>query len=98
MQGSNGMSSSLPGVVPMLLPKPQIYGSGAMPARKGKWSEEEEKLTKKLIKAFNEGLLQIPIGTTLRTFLADKLFWYVFFPLSQNFYSIELQIPSCSTN
>ena len=48
-----------PGFMPMLLSKPELVSSGAIPARKGKWSEEEEKLTKKLIKAFNDGLLQI---------------------------------------
>ena len=43
--------------------------------RKGKWSEEEEQLTKKLISAFNEGFLRIASGTTLRTFLSEMLFW-----------------------
>eukprot|EP01038_Epipyxis_sp_PR26KG_P009240 gene9240-12454_t len=41
--------------------------------RKGKWIEEEEILTKKLIEAFNEGYLKIPTGTTLRSFLSDVL-------------------------
>jgi len=44
--------------------------------RKGKWTEEEEQFTKALIHAFNEGYLTIPVGTTLRTFLSDKLNWY----------------------
>lgn len=43
--------------------------------RKGKWSEEEEILTKKLISAFYDGYLQIPVGTTLRSFLSEMLFW-----------------------
>ena len=43
--------------------------------RKGKWSEEEELFTKKLITAFYDGHLLVPIGTTLRTFLSEKLFW-----------------------
>ena len=43
--------------------------------RKGKWIEEEQ-FTKALIHAFNEGFLTIPVGTTLRTFLSDKLNWY----------------------
>ena len=43
--------------------------------RKGKWSEEEELLTKKLISAFYDGYLRIPVGTTLRTFLSEMLFW-----------------------
>ena len=43
--------------------------------RKGKWSEEEEALTKQLISSFNSGFLQVPIGTTLRTYLSERLFW-----------------------
>jgi hypothetical protein len=43
--------------------------------RKGKWTEEEEAFTKKLIEAFNDGLLKIPSGTTLRSFLSEKLCW-----------------------
>lgn len=43
--------------------------------RKGKWTDEEEAFTKALISAFNEGLLSIPIGTTLRSFLSEKLNW-----------------------
>ena len=45
--------------------------------RKGKWTEEEEAFTKKLIDAFNGGYLKIASGTTLRSFLAERLFWYV---------------------
>lgn len=45
--------------------------------RKGKWTEEEELYTKKLIDAFNTGYLRIGGGTTLRSFLAERLFWYV---------------------
>jgi hypothetical protein len=96
MQGSNDMPPGHPGFMPMLLSKPELVSSGAIPARKGKWSEEEEKLTKKLIKAFNDGLLQIPIGTTLRTFLAEKLFWLVFtFPLHK--FPIHLIFKRCSS-
>jgi hypothetical protein len=43
--------------------------------RKGKWTEEEEMYTKKLIDAFNSGYLKIASGTTLRSFLAERLFW-----------------------
>ena len=41
--------------------------------RKGKWTEEEEVYTKKLIEVFNAGYLIIPSGTTLRSFLSEKL-------------------------
>ena len=46
-------------------------------ARKGKWTEEEETYTMKLIEAFIAGVLPLPQGTTLRSFLSDKLCWYV---------------------
>jgi hypothetical protein len=45
--------------------------------RKGKWTEEEESYTKKLIDVFSSGYLRIATGTTLRSFLAERLFWYV---------------------
>ena len=51
---------------PMFMPR--LY-------RKGKWTQEEEDFTKALISAFNEGYLAIPIGTTLRSFLSEKLNW-----------------------
>jgi len=41
--------------------------------RKGKWTAEEEEFTSKIIYYFNNGILQLPEGTTLRTYLADKL-------------------------
>jgi hypothetical protein len=43
--------------------------------RKGKWTEEEETYTMKLIEAFIAGVLPLPQGTTLRSFLSDKLCW-----------------------
>lgn len=43
--------------------------------RKGKWTEEEEFYVKKLIDAFNGGYLKVPSGTTLRSFLAERLCW-----------------------
>lgn len=43
--------------------------------RKGKWLDEEEAYTKKLIEAFNAGYLNIPSGTTLRSFLSERLSW-----------------------
>ena len=42
-------------------------------ARSGKWFHEEEELCNELIIHFNEGLLDIEEGLTLRTFLADRL-------------------------
>ena len=52
---------------------PQAYSK--MSWRKGKWLDEEEAYTKKLIEAFNAGYLNIPSGTTLRSFLSERLSW-----------------------
>lgn len=52
-----------------------ITNPQVLAVRKGKWSEEEELLTKKLINAFYDGYLQVPVGTTLRSFLSEMLFW-----------------------
>lgn len=45
--------------------------------RKGKWTTEEEDYATKIISLFNRGLLPIGAGTTLRSYLSDKLHWYV---------------------
>ena len=45
--------------------------------RKGKWTTEEEDYANKIISLFNRGLLPIPAGTTLRTYLSETLHWYV---------------------
>eukprot|EP00629_Pelagomonadales_sp_RCC1024_P006396 CAMPEP_0119284110 /NCGR_PEP_ID=MMETSP1329-20130426/29756_1 /TAXON_ID=114041 /ORGANISM="Genus nov. species nov., Strain RCC1024" /LENGTH=244 /DNA_ID=CAMNT_0007284787 /DNA_START=133 /DNA_END=864 /DNA_ORIENTATION=- len=41
--------------------------------RKGKWTIEETEYTTKMIEHFNEGLLELPEGSTLRAYLAQKL-------------------------
>lgn len=41
--------------------------------RKGKWTLEEEEYTWRLVQHFNVGLLPIPEGTTLRSFLSSRL-------------------------
>ncbi|CAJ1946845.1 unnamed protein product [Cylindrotheca closterium] len=41
--------------------------------RKGKWTVEEEQYTAHIIKCFNDGLLTLPEGSTLRGYLADRL-------------------------
>ncbi len=43
--------------------------------RKGKWIEEEENYSMALITAFNDGILDIPEGITLRSFLSDRIQW-----------------------
>ena len=45
--------------------------------RKGKWTSEEEDYATKIISLFNRGLLPIGAGTTLRSYLSEKLHWYV---------------------
>eukprot|EP00598_Pedospumella_elongata_P011658 CAMPEP_0185011890 /NCGR_PEP_ID=MMETSP1098-20130426/98024_1 /TAXON_ID=89044 /ORGANISM="Spumella elongata, Strain CCAP 955/1" /LENGTH=694 /DNA_ID=CAMNT_0027540937 /DNA_START=216 /DNA_END=2300 /DNA_ORIENTATION=+ len=41
--------------------------------RKGKWTVEEENYANKIISLFNQGMLPVVAGTTLRTYLSDKL-------------------------
>ena len=41
--------------------------------RKGKWTPEEEEYAQAIISMFNRGLLPIPVGTTLRCYLSEKL-------------------------
>lgn len=60
--------------IPSRIIPPQSYSS-KLSWRKGKWLEEEEAYTKKLIDAFSAGYLNIPSGTTLRSFLSEKLCW-----------------------
>ena len=45
------------------------------PLRKGKWTPEEETYANKIISYFNKGLLSIESGTTLRSYLSEKLNW-----------------------
>mmetsp|Transcript_22665 Transcript_22665/g.33570 ORF Transcript_22665/g.33570 Transcript_22665/m.33570 type:complete len:591 (+) Transcript_22665:384-2156(+) len=41
--------------------------------RRGKWTVEEETYVARVIQDFNNGYLKAPAGTTLRTYLSDKL-------------------------
>jgi hypothetical protein len=41
--------------------------------RRGKWTVEEEAYVARVIQDFNSGFLDAPAGTTLRTYLSDKL-------------------------
>ncbi len=43
--------------------------------RKGKWTPEEEDYANRVITLFNQGLLNIAPGTTLRAYLSEKLQW-----------------------
>jgi hypothetical protein len=41
--------------------------------RRGKWTAEEESYVARVIQDFNSGFLDAPAGTTLRTYLSEKL-------------------------
>ena len=47
------------------------------PLRKGKWTPEEEIYAHYIIDNFNKGLISLSRGTTLRSYLSDKLNWSV---------------------
>ncbi len=52
------------------LPASSMKGSQL---RRGKWTVEEETYVARVIHDFNNGFLDAPAGTTLRTYLSDKL-------------------------
>ena len=45
--------------------------------RKGKWTPEEEAFTSRIIHDFTNGYLPLAPGTTLRSYLSEKLNWWV---------------------
>ncbi|KAL7532739.1 hypothetical protein ACHAWF_004227 [Thalassiosira exigua] len=47
--------------------------SNSSPLRRGKWTSEEEAYALAAIRDFNSGYLDAPPGTTLRTYLSEKL-------------------------
>jgi len=56
--------------------KQRGIGSGSSKSsslRRGKWTLEEEAYVARVIKDFNSGYLDAPAGTTLRTYLSEKL-------------------------
>lgn len=46
---------------------------GSTNLRRGKWTVEEEAYVARVIQDFNSGFLDAPAGTTLRTYLSEKL-------------------------
>jgi len=54
---------------------PMRTDSSDIELRKGKWTVEEENYANKIISLFNQGMLPVVAGTTLRTYLSDKLRW-----------------------
>ena len=82
------MPGAHPGVAvgyPMLYPLYNMEMKN-LNLRRGKWTEEEEAYTNKIIEAFNEGTLVLPgmEGVTLRAFLANKLLLVERFSLKPN--------------
>eukprot|EP01040_Poterioochromonas_malhamensis_P012751 gene12751-13967_t len=57
----------------MLLENEGNGGDNPIHLRRGKWSVEEENYANKIISLFNQGKLAILPGTTLRSFLSEKL-------------------------
>lgn len=47
--------------------------SGKPPLRRGKWTFQEEAYVSRIIHDFNQGLLPLTAGTTLRAYLSDTL-------------------------
>lgn len=62
---------------PAVLKDPQKIGSPKVKQgtalRRGKWTVEEEAYVARVIQDFNSGFLDAPAGTTLRTYLSEKL-------------------------
>jgi len=55
-------------------PPPYAFpNASTLPLRKGKWTAEEEAFTACIISQFSKGLLNLTCGTTLRSFLSEKL-------------------------
>mmetsp|Transcript_9930 Transcript_9930/g.12584 ORF Transcript_9930/g.12584 Transcript_9930/m.12584 type:complete len:663 (+) Transcript_9930:298-2286(+) len=67
--GGRPRSNSVP--FNFLSTKPNTSPKGQL--RRGKWTVEEEEYVARVIQDFNSGFLNAPPGTTLRTYLSDKL-------------------------
>jgi len=50
-----------------------VGSANIVPLRRGKWTVEEEEYVARVIRDFNSGYLNAPAGTTLRTYLSEKL-------------------------
>ena len=62
------LPSPVPSTSPTSVPSKNIND-----LRRGKWTAEEESYVARVIQDFNNGFLNAPAGTTLRTYLSDKL-------------------------
>mmetsp|Transcript_7534 Transcript_7534/g.10857 ORF Transcript_7534/g.10857 Transcript_7534/m.10857 type:complete len:110 (-) Transcript_7534:951-1280(-) len=52
---------------------PTTKAKPVRPLRRGKWTVEEEAYVARVIQDFNSGYLNAPAGTTLRSYLSEKL-------------------------
>ena len=92
-RGSTGVGGSSGSFEDTNVEYEQIMDNGLRgPLRKGKWTMEEEQYANKIINYFNKGLLGIPNGTTLRSYLSEKLNWYASFKPSE---CISSRIDAC---
>jgi len=77
IQSRRPRSNSVPGYTTEKFTNKSREGSGKSPKtgqlRRGKWTVEEESYVARVIQDFNLGYLNAPAGTTLRTYLSDKL-------------------------
>lgn len=53
------------------------HDSSSKSLRYGRWTKEEESFVGCIIRTFERGLLPISPGTSLRTYLAERLSWYI---------------------
>ena len=70
---SSGTASSSGGGAPSTAAARAAAQRERAPLRKGKWTMEEEHFTTAIIREFERGMLSCPPGTTLRSYLSEKL-------------------------
>jgi hypothetical protein len=66
-------SSTLPLAVHATQSMERSVRAKGVSLRRGKWTAEEEAYVARVIQDFNSGFLNAPAGTTLRSYLSDKL-------------------------
>ena len=59
--------------VPIMSPPNPTKSKSSSSLRRGKWTVEEEAYVARVIQDFNSGFLNAPAGTTLRSYLSEKL-------------------------
>lgn len=67
------MKKSSPSVSPTNAPSKSTSPKTGSNLRRGKWTVEEESYVARVIQDFNSGFLDAPAGTTLRSYLSEKL-------------------------